>query len=159
MVGLDGEIGTVKLLLMQAATCRAQFLVVRISGLLPVSRCMPAERVHCIDRRELQVDFERTNFDAFPEFLTDDEIVSEVFEALWMGSGLERADVAFLEMQVRDGEVYIKGNTRTEESKAKINKIVSEVRGVLKVQNDVESFEYLARSPEASGPEPSEPAK
>ena len=140
----DGEVGKLDLVLIDPTTRRATHFVVRRGGPLGKDTVIPVEWASLMTRDEIFLDVGREELDKLPEYRDDDRIESDVLSALWDDTDLPPAELQFVEVRVRDGIVELRGNTLTEDARAKIEDAVRTVPGVLGVRNQLTSFERLA---------------
>jgi uncharacterized protein YrrD len=148
----DGEAGRLDLLLVDPETKRTTHFVVRRGRLLARDLVVPVDWVREIDGDRVFLDVGREQLDRLPEYRPDDEITSDVADALWDGVHLKPEDVDNVTFRVQDGVVELRGVTETEAAKARIEQVVAMVPGVRGVRNLITSLEALATLPASANP-------
>jgi len=142
----DGDAGRLDLVLLEPRTRRATAFVVRRGAILGRDTIVPLDWVREIEGDAVVLDVPRSALNALPEYRSDDEIYSDVLQALWDAEDLKPAELAFVEVHVRDGVVDLRGHTLTEQSRRRIEEIVRGVPGVLGVRDEVQTIEELVRA-------------
>ena len=143
VVATDGDAGTLDIVLIDPRTDRARGFVVR-KGLLRVRDIIvPIEWVQSVDRDRISLSVPRSRLDELPEYRPDEEIRRDVLDALWYGGSLKPAEVQFVDVVVRDGIVELSGHTPTRLSRSTIEEVARRVRGVLDVENYLDTVEDL----------------
>jgi uncharacterized protein YrrD len=147
----DGDAGRLDLVLLEPRTRRATAFVVRRGAILGRDTIVPLDWVRQIDADAVVLDVPRSALNALPEYRPDDEIYSDVLQALWDAEELKPAELAFVEVQVRDGIVELRGHTLTDQSRRRIEEIVRGVPGVLGVRDEVQTIEELVAASTEEG--------
>jgi uncharacterized protein YrrD len=148
VVGREGEVGPLDLVLLDAATHHVTGLVVRRGGPLGSDRIVPVEWVRRVSGDRVFLDATHERLDGLPEFRPDDEIAADVLDDLWARSGVDPEDLQNVGVRAADGIVELYGTTGTRGAKAAIEAVARRGRGVLGVRNRLETFEELAASTE-----------
>jgi osmotically-inducible protein OsmY len=146
VIGSDGEVGTLALLLLDSADSRVTHLVVRGGKMLEHDTIVPLTWVRTVAGDQLLLDVGRAELSQLPEYRSDDDITADVFDALWYGAGRDPGELCCVEVQTVDGIVTLRGTTRTEDARRAMEQSARCVRGVLGVRNELESIEELVRS-------------
>jgi hypothetical protein len=148
VVGSEGEVGPLDLVLLDAATHHVTGLVVRRGGPLGSDRIVPVEWVRRVSGDRVFLDATHERLDELPEFRPDDEISADVLDDLWAHSGVGPDDLQTVGVRAADGIVELYGTTGTRGAKAAIEAVARRGRGVLGVRNRLETFEELAATAE-----------
>lgn len=159
IVCADGAVGTLALVLLDAVTQRALWLVVRHDSLIGEQRLVPVEWLDVVGGDLITLDVGLLLVAQMPEYRSDDAVTGDVFDALWCAPDLAPADLSEVQEQASDGTVWLEGVTRTEHARARIVSVVLSVRGVLAVRDDyLQSLEALAAATTGlHGPDKSSP--
>jgi uncharacterized protein YrrD len=145
VVARDGEVGKVDLVLVDPISRRATYFVIRRDGLLGHDTIVPVDWAVEIDPDRIVLDVPKAKLAELPLYRPDEEILADVLDALWSDHDLKPAELAFVEVRVRDGVVELSGHTLTERSRDRIKEIVRHVPSVMGVRDNLETFEALAR--------------
>lgn len=137
LIGREGEIGTIDLLLVDSTCRRVTDLVARPDGLASRRHLVPTERVQVAEAERIIADLDRAELDALPEYRSDEEIALDVFGALWDDEVTRRINVRHLQIDVKDGVVTIRGHVASSFHRARVAAAVRQVRGALDDQIDV----------------------
>jgi osmotically-inducible protein OsmY len=151
VICLDGEAGTVRLVLLDAASHRVTHFVVRRGRLSRRDTVVAIEWVSEITKDALYLDLKRDDLDSLPEYRPDEDIAADVLDQLWYRSGLAPDELQLVSVRVHDGIVELRGHTRTEPARYAIESEARKVRGVLGVVNNIEALEALARQSLSQG--------
>jgi uncharacterized protein YrrD len=145
VICLDGEAGTVRLVLLDPASRRVTHFVVRRGRLNHRDIVVAIEWVSEITKEALYLDLKEDELDLLPEYRPDEDIAADVLDKLWYGSELGPGELQLVSVRVHNGVVELSGHTRTEPARYAIESEARKVRGVLDVVNHIESLEELAR--------------
>lgn len=143
VIGSDGEVGRLDVVLVDPRSDRATGFVVRKGTLLVRDVIVPIELVRSVEQDRIILDASKAQVQRLPEYRPDEEITRDVVDALWYRSGLGPADLQFVDVHTRDGIVELTGHTHTEETKQRIEDVARRVRGVLEVRDYLDTFEAL----------------
>jgi osmotically-inducible protein OsmY len=132
---LDGPVGIVDRVLLDAKTHRATHFVLRKGLLFGYDLIVPVDWAIKITPERVALDVSKEELAHLPEYRPDDELASDVEQALWDDEILRRVDFPLLRASVRDGSVTLEGYVVTSAHRRRAEEIVRQVRGVLGVDN------------------------
>jgi uncharacterized protein YrrD len=143
---LDGEVGRLDLVLIDAPTRRVSYLVVRRGRLLVHDTLIPVEWIKDVGQDTIVLNVTRERLAELPEYRPDDEIAADVLDALWYRADLRPIDLQFVDVHVRDGIVELEGHTHNERTRQLIEEAARGVKGVMGVRNHLDTFEELEKA-------------
>ena len=149
VLGRDGEVGRLLLVLADPSTHRVTQIVVGRDDSPDRNTMVPITWVRKVTEDPIVLDASSGQLDSLPSYRPDDEIADAVASLLWYRSDIPPADLRHVTVQTRDGIVHLHGNTRTEQARMAIEERVRGVRGVLGVRNTVRTFEALTAASRA----------
>ncbi|HEV7665147.1 MAG TPA: BON domain-containing protein [Chloroflexota bacterium] len=143
----DGSLGRVQHVLLDALSGAATHIVVRLtSGLLkPHEVIVPLSWARSITPPRIELACLRDDLLGLPEYRDDDEIEVDVLRRLTEDQRFQGLDRYTLKATVKAGVVRLTGRVRTTEHSQAAEQLVSSVRGVLAVHNELLADEELAR--------------
>jgi sporulation protein YlmC with PRC-barrel domain len=144
-----GDVGSVVLVLLDAATRRTTHLVVRPPDLLGRDRMVPLDWIREITDERIVLGSAHDQFEQLPEYRADEEITAAVVSQLWCRSDVDPGDLRHVTVRTRDGGVALGGKTGTNRSRTAIETRARGVRGVLGVRNRLRTFEALSMASRA----------
>ncbi len=131
----DGPIGNVDRVLLDPTTHQATHFVVRKGTLFGHDLIVPVDWAIKVRPEGIVLDVGREQLSQLPEYRPDDELATDVEQALWNDEILRRVDLPFLHTKVQDGIVILEGYVATSVHRQRAEEIVHNVRGVLGVDN------------------------
>jgi hypothetical protein len=149
VIGRDGEIGSLALVLVDPTSDQVTHLVVRRGDVVGRDTIVPMAWVQEVTGNPIVLDASRDRLGSLPEYRPDDEMTDAVLSLLWYRSNTRPDDLRYVRVRTRDGVVHLTGKTRTEQSRMAIEERARSVRGVLGVCNELRTFEALAAAAQA----------
>lgn len=133
----DGLIGKVNRLLVDSAIGQTTHFVIRKGVLRPRDIIVPVEWVARVSPERLVLRVGRAELERLPEYRTDGEIQEAVHEALWRDDGLrlEVLEHEALITTVRDGAVTVRGHTRSQVQRRRVEELIRQIPGVRDIEN------------------------
>jgi sporulation protein YlmC with PRC-barrel domain len=136
VVCLDGPIGRVDLVLVDAVNDRVQHIVVRQGLLFSRDVAVPADWVHSITPHAVLLEAPREAVARLPVYRPDDELQRDVEEALLSEELIRVLDVP-IRVQVEDGIVQLRGYVPNSALRHRVEELVRSVPGVVGIQHDL----------------------
>lgn len=133
----DGLAGKVNRLLVDSASGQTTHFVIRKGVLRPRDIIVPVEWVARVSPERLVLRVGRAELERLPEYRTDGEIQEAVHEALWRDDGLrlEVLEHEALITTVRDGAVTVRGHTRSQVQRRRVEELIRQIPGVRDIEN------------------------
>lgn len=132
----DGYAGRVVRLLLSTAG-EPRHLIIRLRGVAGREVVMPVEWVAGIGQQAVQLNVLRQELRRLPAYRADRDIRREVENALASDEALRRGGLDVVAFSVHDGAVSLHGHVPDSSVKARIERAVRGVDGVLAVENEL----------------------
>jgi osmotically-inducible protein OsmY len=144
VVSYAGALGHVALVMVDGTTGQATHVVVHSSPVLGRSVIVPLDWASRVTAEEIFVEADKDQLAHLPEYRTDQEILSDVWEALWSIYPIRTMGLESIEVEVKDGVVTLKGNVASPSHRYLAMQAVSKLRGVLQVVDRLIADDDLA---------------
>jgi hypothetical protein len=140
----DGTVGHIDLVLLDEQTHCVTHLVVRCSDARRRDVRVPLWWLSEITLDHLVLDAAWEQLDRCPGYRPDDEITGDVQATVLRLSALDPKDFWQIEVRTRAGIVELHGLTRTDCARATLERLTSELKGVVAVRNGVKQLKAKA---------------
>ncbi len=151
VVALDGEVGHVSRVLVDAATDQISHFVIHQGLLFPQERLVPADWVSSITTEVITLAVPRSDLSALPEYRPDEELTAEIIN-VWMADPAVQAILTYSDVRatVHDSVAVLEGYVWSSAQRRRLEAMARSVPGVLGICNkivaDDELYEAVTRA-------------
>lgn len=132
-----GTLGHVLMVMQDSSTGEVTHVVVQSRPLLGREIIVPLDWASKVTEDEIFIEADREQLMRLPQYRPDQEILADVWEALWSVYAIRSLGLDSIEVEVKDGVVTLKGNIASPSHRFLAVRAASQVAGVLRVADEL----------------------